>query len=115
MFYPENKRQPTEAEIQDELLQIVNEDAVAEVPNPPKMRATSKAIPPIDSRTTGNSHLPLGAIIDKNKWMRCRNKNCKSKTKFPKCSQRNRFLCFTAEIQCFSYFQIMCSFQLKMC
>ncbi|PSN37247.1 hypothetical protein C0J52_17956 [Blattella germanica] len=30
----------------------------------PKKKATSKAIPTIDSRTTGNGHLPLGAILD---------------------------------------------------
>ncbi|PSN37041.1 hypothetical protein C0J52_21912 [Blattella germanica] len=76
----------------------------AEVPNHPKKRATSKAIPTIDSKTTANSHLPLGAIIDKNKWMRCRNKNCKSKTELPKCSQCNIFLCFTDERQCFYFY-----------
>ncbi|PSN29611.1 hypothetical protein C0J52_26458 [Blattella germanica] len=78
-------------------------DNEAELHNPPKKRATSKAIPTIEYRTTGNSHLPLGAIIDKNKWMRCRNKNCKSRTKFPKCSQCNIFLFFTGERHHFSY------------
>ncbi|PSN31647.1 hypothetical protein C0J52_20494 [Blattella germanica] len=34
-------------------------DAEAEVLNPPKKRATSKAIPMIESRITGNSHHPL--------------------------------------------------------
>ncbi|PSN46569.1 hypothetical protein C0J52_19705 [Blattella germanica] len=55
----------TEAEIQDELLQILNGDAEAEVPNHPKKRTTSRAIPTINSRTTGNSHLPLGESLKK--------------------------------------------------
>ncbi|PSN30348.1 hypothetical protein C0J52_26164 [Blattella germanica] len=51
----------------DELLRILNKDTEAEVFNPPKKRATSKAISTIDSKTTGKSHLPLGAITDKKK------------------------------------------------
>ncbi|PSN40272.1 hypothetical protein C0J52_24556 [Blattella germanica] len=37
----------------------------------------------------GQQETVTSHLIDKNKWMRCRNKNCKSKTKFPKCSQCN--------------------------
>ena len=63
----------------------------------------------IDVRTTGSKHLPICAITDKNKWMRCRNKNCTAKRKF-KCSECNIFLCITAERHCFVEFLNQCEY-----
>lgn len=65
--------------------------------------AAPKAIPPADVRTSSNKHLPICAVQDKNKFMRCRNKNCKGKTRF-QCSTCEVFLCIQPERQCFYEF-----------
>ena len=59
-----------------------------------------KSIPPLDVRVSSNKHLPICAVDDKNKFMRCRNKNCKGKTRF-QCSSCQ---CIQPHRQCFFEF-----------
>lgn len=65
--------------------------------------AAPKAIPPADVRTSTNKHLPICAVQDKNKFMRCRNEKCKGKTRF-QCSTCEVFLCLQPQRQCFFEF-----------
>lgn len=60
-------------------------------------------IPNKDVRQTGNEHLPICSVTDKNKFMRCRNKGCSGKTRFM-CVKCNIYLCIAAERQCFFEF-----------
>lgn len=80
-----------------------NSDIEDVTPQPAKKRRSSIPVPNVDIRKSGNNHLPICAVSDKNKWMRCRNKSCKGKTKF-QCSQCKIFLCISSERQCFFEF-----------
>lgn len=64
---------------------------------------TFKSVPPAEVRHTSNKHLPLCAVDDKQKFMRCRNQGCTGKTRF-KCSHCDVFLCIQPQRQCFFEF-----------
>lgn len=72
-------------------------------PPPKKCKKLPVPLPTPDVRKTGNLHLPICAVDDKNKFMRCRNKYCTGKTRF-KCTKCDVFLCITPQRQCFMEF-----------
>lgn len=67
----------------------------------PSAKIARPVLPTKDCRMSGAEHLPICAVTDKNKYMRCRNKGCKGKTRFM-CKKCNVFLCITSE--CFLEF-----------
>lgn len=70
---------------------------------PSSKRKRPTELPTRDRRLTGNDHLPLCSVTDKNAFMRCRNPGCTGKTRF-KCVKCDIFLCITPERQCFFEF-----------
>jgi len=69
----------------------------------PVKRSKTSVIPPTDVRTTGNEHLPICSVNDKNSYMRCRNQGCTKKTRFY-CVKCKLYLCISPERQCFFEF-----------
>ncbi|CAH2011739.1 unnamed protein product [Acanthoscelides obtectus] len=80
-----------------------NNDSAEE--NIPAKRKKSTALPPKDVRKTGNDHLPICSVNDKNSYMRCRNAGCTKKTRF-NCLKCQVYLCISLERQCFLNFTL---------
>lgn len=58
---------------------------------PQKIARSIEPLPSKDVRVSENKHLPICAVTDKNKFMRCRKEGCKQKTRF-KCISCNIFM-----------------------
>ncbi|CAH1986526.1 unnamed protein product [Acanthoscelides obtectus] len=69
----------------------------------PAKKCKKSEIPPRDVRTTGNEHLPICSVNNKNTYMRCRNLGCTKKTRFF-CVKCEIYLCISPERQCFFEF-----------